>query len=294
MNPSDPQANPPYEQTPEAATPEISTAPETGPLSEAVSTVEAPVAAAPKVVGYCRDCGQALYEGSAVHQELGAIYCGAHRPAHLSGQIPPPSASWTASPGAANFAPSVPHTVSPYASLNANAGNANAGQSWPSSSPPGASPGLAFLLGLIPGVGAVYNGQYAKGLIHVVIFGLMISVANTERGSEFGPLFGLVIACFYFYMPFEAYHTAKLRRAGVPVDEFSGVMSRRGPSSAPVGPIMLIVIGVLFLLSNLEIIEFRRLIRFWPALLIVLGFYMLYKRLAGSRVDSVENKRDGQ
>jgi len=285
MNPTDPQANLPYEPPAEIVTPEISTAPEAGP---------SPAAAAPKVVGYCRDCGQPLYEGSAVHQELGAIYCSAHRPAHVSGQvlpgqIPPPAAAWTASPGAANFAPSVPHTVSPYASSNANAG-----QPWPSSSPPGASPGLAFLLGLIPGVGAVYNGQYAKGLIHVVIFGLVISVASTERGSEFGPLFGLVIACFYFYMPFEAYHTAKLRRAGVPVDEFSGVMSRRGPSSAAVGPIVLIVIGVLFLLSNLEIIEFRRLIRFWPALLIVLGFYMLYERLAGSRANSVENKRDGQ
>ncbi len=290
MNPSDPQANPPHEPTPEIMTPGISSAPEAGPLSEAVSTVEAPVAAAPKVVGYCRDCGQPLYEGSAVHQELGAIYCSAHRPAHLPGQMPPAAASWTASPGAANF--SVPHTVSPYASSNANAG-----QPWPSSSAPshaGASPGLAFLLGLIPGVGAVYNGQYAKGLIHVVIFGLVISIANTERGSEFGPLFGLVIACFYFYMPFEAYHTARLRRAGVPVDEFSGVISRRGPSSAPVGPIVLIVIGILFLLSNLEIIEFRRLIRFWPALLIVLGFYMLYERLAAARANSAENKRDGQ
>ena len=202
--------------------------------------------------------------------------------------------SWTASPGAANFAPSVPYTVSPYAPTSSNA---NAGQPWPSSSAPshaGASPGLAFLLGLIPGVGAVYNGQYAKGLIHVVVFGLVISVANTQTGSEFGPLFGLMIGCFYFYMPFEAYHTAKLRRAGVPVDEFSGVMSRRGPSRAPVGPIVLIVIGVLFLLSNLEIIEFRRLIRFWPALLIVLGLYMLYERLAGTRAHSVESKRDGQ
>jgi hypothetical protein len=27
---------------------------------------------------------------------------------------------------------------------------------------PGTSPGLAFVLGLIPGVGAIYNGQYAK------------------------------------------------------------------------------------------------------------------------------------
>ena len=38
-------------------------------------------------------------------------------------------------------------------------------------SDPGASPGLAFLLGFIPGVGAIYNGQYVKGLIHVVVLG---------------------------------------------------------------------------------------------------------------------------
>ena len=31
-------------------------------------------------------------------------------------------------------------------------------------SDPGASPGLAFLLGFIPGVGAIYNGQYVKGI----------------------------------------------------------------------------------------------------------------------------------
>jgi putative Mn2+ efflux pump MntP len=71
-------------------------------------------------------------------------------------------------------------------------------------------------------------------------------------------------------------------------------MSRRGPSSAPVGPIVLIVIGILFLLSNLDIIEFRRLIRFWPALLIVLGIYMLYERLAGARTNPAENQRNGK
>ena len=33
-----------------------------------------------------------------------------------------------------------------------------------------AAPGLAFVLGFIPGVGAMYNGQFAKGLAHVAIF----------------------------------------------------------------------------------------------------------------------------
>ena len=33
------------------------------------------------------------------------------------------------------------------------------------------APGLAFALGFIPGVGAIYNGQYLKGLVHALIFG---------------------------------------------------------------------------------------------------------------------------
>jgi len=33
----------------------------------------------------------------------------------------------------------------------------------PAAHDPAAHPALAFLLGFIPGVGAIYNGQYAKG-----------------------------------------------------------------------------------------------------------------------------------
>jgi hypothetical protein len=32
------------------------------------------------------------------------------------------------------------------------------------------SPGLAALLGFIPGVGAMYNEQYAKGIVHLMVF----------------------------------------------------------------------------------------------------------------------------
>jgi hypothetical protein len=100
--------------------------------------------------------------------------------------------------------------------------HAPATQPLPPPVPPaaGVSPGLAFVLGLIPGVGAIYNGQYAKGVIHVVIFGLLISIASSGGIHGFEPLFGLLIAIWYFYMPFEAYHTARKRQLGHPVDEF--------------------------------------------------------------------------
>ena len=78
---------------------------------------------------------------------------------------------------------------------------------------PDVSPGLAFFLGWIPGVGAIYNGQYAKGLVHAVIFGMLCSILDSDlRGLE--PVFGILLAAWIFYMAFEAYHTARKRRNG--------------------------------------------------------------------------------
>src|SRR5205823_11635961 len=73
----------------------------------------------------------------------------------------------------------------------------------------GSSPDAAFLLGLIPGVGAIYNGEYFKAAIHVLIFGMLTSLGAA-----------LLAVAFYFYMPFEAYYTAKKRKLsarGIPV-----------------------------------------------------------------------------
>ena len=77
-----------------------------------------------------------------------------------------------------------------------------------------ASPGLAFVLGLIPGVGAIYNGQYAKGLVHVIIIGLTISILSNGAARGFEPLLSLLLAAFFAYMAFEAYHTAQRPPAG--------------------------------------------------------------------------------
>jgi len=136
---------------------------------------------------------------------------------------------------------------------------------------------------MIPGVGAVYNGQYAKGLVHVVIVGLIISILSSGSANGLEPLFGLMLACFWFYMAFEAYHTARRRHEGQPVDEFSGLVSPRARNPRfPAGPVLLIALGLIFLLNNLEILELRRVLRYWPVLLIALGVYLLFLRVTAA------------
>src|SRR5262245_48541575 len=153
-------------------------------------------------VAFCRTCGKALC-AECRRVADGVIYCAEH--------AAPPAASASSSGS--------PYTADPYRH--------------PPATPPGhAHPRLAFVLGLIPGVGAIYNGQYAKGLVHAIIFGLLVSIisSNTAHGLE--PLFGILISAFILYMAFEAHHTARRRNAGEPVDEFSGLShSRPGRSS---------------------------------------------------------------
>lgn len=226
-----------------------------------------------RVIGYCRMCGKALEEHDATAAE-GTLYCAEHAPrAQASSEAP---ASAEASAPSQQTPP--PHTApSPYA---------------PTQPPPlpkadhSVSPPLAFVLGFIPGVGAVYNGQYAKGLLHVVIFGSIISILSSGAAQGFVPLFGLMIPTFVFYMAFEAYHTAKKRRDGEMVDEFSGLVHARGPRSRfPMAPVLLIGFGLLFLLDNLDLLKIDRLLRYWPALLIVLGLFLLYERIAESKYE---------
>jgi len=156
-------------------------------------------------------------------------------------------------------------------------------------------PGLAFALGFIPGVGAIYNGQYAKGLVHVLVLGVLIAVVSNGAAHNAEPLFGLMIAAWFFYMAFEAYHTAKKRQVGEPVDEFSSILPLRGAGSGfPVAPIILIGLGVLFLLDNLDLLRFRDVARYWPVFLIALGAYMLWARLTAAKtaIGEAANERN--
>lgn len=99
------------------------------------------------------------------------------------------------------------------------------------------NPGLAALLGFIPGVGAMYNGQYAKGIVHLIVFAVLVSLSG-ENG-----IFGLFIAGWVFYQVIEAHHTAQARRDGTPLPNPFGLndlgerlgFGKAWPSSAAQG-----------------------------------------------------------
>ena len=147
----------------------------------------------------------------------------------------------------------------------------------------GTNPGVAFALGLIPGVGAIYNGEFLKAAVHVLIFGTLISMENIAGAAD--ALWGLAIAAFYIYMPFEAYYTARKRKLQTEGIELETPMDRLHQQLGGVkekelwGGVALIVIGVLFLLGNLNLFNLSRIGRlFWPIVLIGLGWWRLRKR----------------
>jgi len=238
-----------------------------------------------QIVGYCRACGKAL-DAATVRSAQGTIFCEEHVPATEAG---PPVSFESAPPypvlplpEARQSGASSPDTASPYTNPYATAPPPLPGSD--------VSPGLAFALGFIPGVGAIYNGQYVKGLIHAIVTGLIISVIDSgARGIE--PVMSFLLAGFWIYMPFEALHTAKRRRAGQSVDEFSSLLpAGRGNSRIPMAPLVLIALGILFLLNNLDLLDVRRLVRYWPVLLIAVGLHMLYCRLSSSSTPRGEGK----
>jgi hypothetical protein len=219
---------------------------------------------------FCRECGKPMC-AECQRPALGSIFCEAHQPPVSQAS---PYQTETAGPDASAppwSAPHIPPPPSPWSS--------------PYNAPPRPMPDesvhpiLALLLGLIPGVGAIYNGQYAKGLVHTVIFGLLISaIINTHNGGM-EALLGIMIGAWVFYMCFEAYHTARKRRYGVAVEEFSGQFDFRADGSRlPVGAILLMGLGFVLLLDTTDIISIDQFVKYWPVGLILLGVYLLYNR----------------
>ncbi len=272
-------------------------------------------------ISYCRTCGKPMCEVCR-RNVRGTFYCEECIANRLQDAMPPAGA---------------PAPVPPMR---------------PSSHAP--SPGLAAMLGFIPGVGAMYNGQFAKALVHVVVFVSIIwFTANVS-----GVIGGIFIPFFVFYMVFEAYKTAHARELGLPLPDPFGLenllgggapqhppmppvppvapppagapgtgeagnpnvagfvpgtaapsgqtpeqywqnypqnlgnqirgdvyadmqqhdIAARRSNAAPIGAVILIVLGALFLLDNIGLWHFN-FDRFWPLILIAIGIWLLIRRL---------------
>jgi TM2 domain-containing membrane protein YozV len=145
-------------------------------------------------------------------------------------------------------------------------------------SKPGANPVVAFILGLIPGLGAIYNAEYNKALVHIMIFAGIILGLSSDFGQGLTPIFVLAVVVFPFYMAIDAMRVARARATGEQMnDPFEAWTKNR-----PIGPIILIGLGALFLLNNFGVFDFFRVRQvFWPVVLIGVGFLMLRNRVGG-------------
>jgi hypothetical protein len=214
----------------------------------------------------------------------------------------------------------------------------------------GPNPWVAGSLGVIPGVGAMYNGQFLKGFIHVLVFAVLVSITSRING-----LFGIFIGAWVLYQSFEAFHTAKALRDGQPLPDPFGLNevgnwlnlgtrprypsrpgtepTAPGPAAGgaqtpyagqvpgayqspftpfqagfvdptappippgppeymhplfwrrkePVGAIVLIALGILFLLAQLDVFHGHLLEFTWPLFLIALGAWLIVRRLGDSQ-----------
>jgi Domain of unknown function (DUF5668) len=202
-------------------------------------------------VGYCRNCGKAMCS-ACVRPVRDVLYC----EDCLATIMGIPGAVPAGAPVAEASAPGVLPPPAPVRSPS--------------------NPGIAFVLGLFPGLGAVYNGEYNKALIHIVVFAAMIVGLSSDIGDGADVALSLLLAGFVLYMAFDAMRTAKARSLG----EASTDPLESWSKNRPIGPIILIALGALFLLNNFNWFPFYRIGRLWPMVLIGVGVMLFRNRLS--------------
>ena len=212
-------------------------------------------------VAFCRTCGKPLCN-NCTRDVRGVIYCEACLAARMEGTapavgvVPPPAQAFYSPVGAPSALPRPPLNTGP-------------------------NPAVAGILaGFFPiGVGAVYTGQYAKGLSHLVIMVLLILGVGSGLPWYVVTMLGIGMGFFYVYQIIDAVRSAKAIQTGEPAPDPFGLAQAFGAgekfegTKVPAGAAILICLGVIFLLHTAGLFEFG-LDRFWPLILIFLGVWM--------------------
>lgn len=141
------------------------------------------------------------------------------------------------------------------------------------------SPLIAFLLGLIPGLGAAYNGQNVKALVHFVALAGLWTMADIFP-KPLGIIFALGSIAFYFYSLFDAWRSAQRQRAGEDLQIEDEQVKQFLRERTNVWGGLLIIVGALAVLNTVFPYQLNR---FWPFLLILGGFYLLRGFFSGHR-----------
>ena len=150
------------------------------------------------------------------------------------------------------------------------------------------NPGLAALISaLFPGSGVFYAGNYTKGFAYMLVFALLIVLlinsAMDGRHSMVTEVvaFSLILAGFYVFQIIDSFNEVK-RKTGV--DQISP--EKITSEISLTGSVIILILGVLFLLRNLDVISYRIIIKMWPLLIIGIGIKMVIEyMMAGEKKD---------
>lgn len=134
---------------------------------------------------------------------------------------------------------------------------------------------VALLMSLlVPGLGAAYNGQPSKALVHFSIFASLFQMTLMIGGATSFVL-GLGFIGTWLFAAVDAYRTAQLIHAGLAPNTEADAIARRLYGHPFAWAIVLITLGTLFLLHTLLGVRLpiRELL---PMVLVGLGAYMLF------------------
>jgi uncharacterized membrane protein len=208
--------------------------------------------------GFCRNCGKPMCP-ACTRQVRDVLYC-----EDCLAQVVGLAPATPVAPGTetSNVAPVLPQGAIPASGVKSESG----------------APVLAFLLGLIPGLGAIYNGEYNKALLHIIIFAGIILGISLDLGDGAEAVLICALVVFPFYMAIDAVRTMKAKQSGVvyqdPIENWT--------KQKAFGPILLIALGALFLLRNFGVFDlFRMRELFFPLILIGLGVWLMRNRIGG-------------
>lgn len=134
------------------------------------------------------------------------------------------------------------------------------------------SPLLATLLSLFcPGLGAAYNGQTSKALIHFVVFIGLFQMAIITGGTA---IFVLGFIGMWLFAALDSWRTAQMIRAGITTDDAEDVLVQRFSGNPKLWGVVLTVVGLSFFLQMF--FNLQALMNFiLPVILIGLGLYLL-------------------
>ena len=139
---------------------------------------------------------------------------------------------------------------------------------------------LAALCALLPGLGAVYNRQNVKAVVHFVG---TVGLFQLTKLHIFPGVFALAGMAFYLHSIMDAYRTAQRIAEGESPEADEAKFKRQLAKRAPMLGLLFIFSGLLLVIQIIQPWAFITPARLIPAVLIIFGGYLLTNYFKRSR-----------